>query len=111
MIENAYLENKEQIILGDFNIDFLNTDFYKHYLVKSLMNLNLTQTVNEITRPASNTCLDHIYTNYPARMFKVFTKNIGLSDHLPVFAVRRYKKSDMHGSTSNKQHIHLNTET
>ena len=27
-IENAYLENKELIILGDFNIDYLNPDSF-----------------------------------------------------------------------------------
>jgi exonuclease III len=39
-IENAYLENKELVILGDFNIDYLNPDsFLKHDLVKTLLNL------------------------------------------------------------------------
>jgi hypothetical protein len=37
---------KELVILGDFSIDYLNTDsFLKHYLIKTLLNLNLTQLV------------------------------------------------------------------
>ena len=60
-IENAYLLNKEMILLGDFNVNFLSyIDFKKHYLVKILHSLNLTQVVNSITRPLSKTCLDHM---------------------------------------------------
>ena len=54
-IENAYLENKELVILGDFNIDYLNSDsFLKHDLVKILLNLNLTQLLKCVIRPMSN---------------------------------------------------------
>ena len=68
-IEKAYSSNKKMILLGDFNID----------LVKG------------VTRPVSGTCLDHIWTSHPKRMVCVQTKDIGMSDHLPTMAVRRYK--------------------
>ena len=59
-IENAYLLIKEMILLGDYNVNFLSsTGFKKHHLVKILHNFNLTQVINSITRPLSNTCLDH----------------------------------------------------
>ena len=106
-IENAYLENKELVILGDFNIDYLNPDsFLKHDLVKTLLNLNLTQLVKCITRPVSNTCLDHIYSSHPDRMHNVVTLNVGLSDHLPVFVLRPFKKTGEQGAAGTKIHEH-----
>ena len=59
-IENAYFLNKEMILLGDYNVNFLSsTGFKKHHLVKILYNFNLTQVINSITRPLSKTCLDY----------------------------------------------------
>lgn len=102
-IENACLENKEQIVLRDFNNDFLSIDrSHNHDLVKTLKNLNLTQVVNRVTRPISNKCLDHIFTNSPDRILKIFMKIIGLSGHLPIFPVHTHKKSDKRGLNSTK---------
>ena len=42
-IENVHLLNKETILLGDINIDFLRTmKFQKHPFIKKLQNLNVT---------------------------------------------------------------------
>ena len=41
----------------------------------------------------SNACLDHIYTNNPQRIENIVCPNIGLSDHLTVFAVRRFNRN------------------
>ena len=80
------------IILGDFNVDLLNANQgSKHKLVKTLKNLYLTQLVKDVTRPASGTCLDHNWTSHPEKMMCVQTKNIGMSDHPPIMAIRRYK--------------------
>ena len=100
-IEKAYLLNKEMVLLGDFNVDFLNTNqTSKHKLIKILTNLHLTQLVKEVTRPISGTCLDHIWSSHPERLVCVQTKNIGMSDHLPTMAVRGYK-----GETSQRQNL------
>ena len=49
-IEKAYLLNKEMVLLGDFNVDFLNANqASKHKLIKILTNLHLTQLVKEVT--------------------------------------------------------------
>ena len=94
-IENAYLLNKETILLGDFNIDFQNASrFKKHHLSKVLRSMNFKQMVNDITRPISSTCLDHIYSNHPERVMDVRTIGVGLSDHLPLVMVRKYARSD-----------------
>jgi exonuclease III len=65
-IEMAYLRKQEMIIVGDFNINALDSRLYsKQCLIKSLKSMHLTQLVSTITRPASKTCLDHVYTSHP----------------------------------------------
>ena len=38
--------------------------FDKHRLIKAVHGMDFTQLVNEVTRPVSGTCLDHIYSNH-----------------------------------------------
>jgi endonuclease/exonuclease/phosphatase (EEP) superfamily protein YafD len=91
-IETAYLTNKEVILTGDFNINFLSQEFKKHYLSKSLTNMHFSQLVSDVTRPSSGTCLDHIYTNKCQHITAALVENYALSNHLPTFAVRKYFK-------------------
>ena len=101
-IENAYMSNKEIIVLGDFNIDFLNAGKFKnHSLVTTLRNLNMSQIVNEITRPVSGTCLDHIWSSHPEQLQGVRTVSSGNSDHLPVVATRHFRR------VRNNEGIHI----
>ena len=96
----------ELIVMGDFNYDFFNTSSYsKQDLVKSLGSLNLTQMVNAVTRSLSGTCLDHIYVSHPGRMHSVSTINVGLSDHLPVFVLRRFKQPQVQNQSSRKKQL------
>ena len=98
-VENAYFLNKEIIILGNFNFDFdfLNAnEFSKYRLVKTMRNLHLSQHINQVTRPVSNRCLDHVWTNYPKRIATVDVKRIGLSDHLPTVVVRTFQLAVNH---------------
>jgi hypothetical protein len=68
-IEHACLRNQETILVGDFNIDYLDKNTYKsQQLTKGLRSLNFTQMVDEITRPKSKTCLDHVYSTHPDRI-------------------------------------------
>ena len=53
----------------------------------------MTQLVNDITRPVSKSCLDHIWCSHPERLRNVQVKNSGMSDYLPVFATRIYKRN------------------
>ena len=91
-IETAYLKNLEMHIVGDFKINFLNSAYKQHRLVKTLKSLNLTQLVNCVTRPASSACLDHVYTTHPNLIVDISVPNMGLSEHLPVFFRRKYLK-------------------
>ena len=43
------------------------------------------------TRPISNYCLDHIWSNKPERIVNIKCPEICISGHLPVLAVRLYK--------------------
>jgi len=71
-IEKVHLLNKETIILSEINIDFFRKRNYdKHRLVKGLRCMNFKQLTNEVTRPTSGTCLDHVYSNQPRRMVSV----------------------------------------
>ena len=92
-IEKPKLCNKELIIMGDLNVDYMTPEkFCKQNLMKSLLNLNLSQLVNQITRPMSQSCLDHIWCSHPERIRQVEVLSSGMSDHLPLVAVRMYKK-------------------
>ena len=91
-MERLYLTNKEIILLGDININYLDENERKHRLIKTFSNLGLHQLINEITRPASQSCLDHVYTTHPQHVFKTKVYESGMSDHLPVCVVRKYQK-------------------
>ena len=67
--------------------------------------MNFKQLVNEITHPISGTCLDHIFANHPERIKGVRTIGIGLSDHLPLFALRKYCRTVNHRSVKNAHFI------
>ena len=105
-LERVYLLNNETIFLGDVNIDGRNKkSFEKHWLIKAVHGMNFTQLVNEVTRPVSGTCLDHIYSNHPQRILNISTLNCGLSDHIPIFAVRKYNNERASCSMQKNQNI------
>ena len=92
-IENAYLKNYEMHILGDFNINYLDSSYKKHHLAKAMHSMKLSQMVNSVTRPISATCLDHYYTTHPEFTVGISVLDIGLSDHLPLIIQRKYSKA------------------
>ena len=70
----------------------VKTAFYQRTL-----NMTLTKSKSKSseskTRPVSNACLDHIHTNKPQRIQNIVCPNIGLSDHVPVFAVGSFNRN------------------
>ncbi|KAL9968992.1 hypothetical protein ACROYT_G021146, partial [Oculina patagonica] len=103
-IERAYLLNMETILTGDFNLDHSKKDFNRHRLAKDLKDSKFVQVVSFVTRPISNSCLDHIWSNKPERIVNIKCSEICISDHLPVLAVRLYK----HCSPDNtKEHKYI----
>ena len=71
--ESVSLLNLETIILGDFNIDYLDNAGNSHRLVKIMKSLSFTQLMASATRPASGKCLDHIWSNKPQVLHKAST--------------------------------------
>ena len=68
--------------------------------------MNFTHLVNnEETRPVSVTCLDRIYSNHPRRIMNISTLNCGLSDHVPIFAVRKDNNERTSCSIQKNQNI------
>ena len=91
-LENGFLQGNEIHIHGDFNIDFMSLNYKKHCISKALKSMNLTQLLNTTTRPVSGTCLDHFYSSHPQYISHVVVPTVGISDHLPVFVCRRFRK-------------------
>ena len=54
--------------------------------------MQLVQVVKSVTRPASSTCLDHVYTSHEHLISHLSVPNIGLANRLPVFICRKYTK-------------------
>ncbi|CAB4046006.1 RNA-directed DNA polymerase from mobile element jockey, partial [Paramuricea clavata] len=91
LVELAYFESQEIILVGDVNLDYLNQSAYsKRRLAKTLKSLNMSQHVIVVTRPKSKTCLDHVYSTHGHFIADIIVPNIGLADHLPVFVCRKY---------------------
>ena len=91
-IETAYLSGKEIILTGDFNINLTAESSRNHALTKGFKTMHFDQLITDVTRPASGTCLDHIYANRSKNIVDVLVLSYALSDHLPTFAVRKYFK-------------------
>ena len=97
-LENAYLECKEIIVMGDFNVHLLSLE-EKFVSLLEVMNLfSLKQIIEEPTRitPYTASLIDHIYVSNPERVQAVKVSRISISDHFPTTFV--YK-----ASSGNKQ--------
>lgn len=111
MIENCQSENKEMIIMGDFNLDLFKQQ--THWM-SSVTALQLSQLITSATRvtKTTSTLLDHVYTNSPQNVHSTHVPKIGLSDHFPTFVVRKLKKEHVckrgHTSITYRSMKHFN---
>ena len=83
MIDNVFLDEKEIIILGDFNIDSLKPNCSWDDI---LISYNFTQTVNHPTRitSTSSTLIDHIYASCPRNIIETVIPSFAVSDQYPI---------------------------
>ena len=75
-------------------------------LPQTLSDIGLHHVISGVTRPVSQTCLDHIYSSKISRIVAS-----GPSDHLPVFAVRQeqfIKPKRSHTIIQYRDYKHLN---
>ena len=90
-IEKANTEQKEIILLGDFNFNLLSiTNVTKHWL-DTTNSLNLKQLVQTPTRVTNSTrtLIDHAFTNVQENITQVSVPVYALSDHYPVCLTRK----------------------
>ena len=85
-IEKVQVEEKEILILGDFNKDLNNVRLKKEW-ENYTTSLGLHQLVYSSTRECntSKTLIDHIYTDTPQNIVSTSVPKLGLSDHYPIF--------------------------
>ena len=100
MLEQAYNENKELILLGDFNVDYkFDIDLHKNPINKLENMFEITQLVKEKTRitQKSATCIDLILSSIPERHILTGVAHIALSDHSLVYTCVEYiNKNSQH---------------
>ena len=91
MIDKAYSENKEMVIMGDLNIDWCRPHAIPTRWMSIIDAFNLNQIITGVTRTTetSNTCIDHIYVTRPENVRATKVAHIGLSDHFPVCFTRK----------------------
>ena len=89
-MENVLKEEKELYLMRDFNRDLSNVQI-KNAWTDYMEPLGLTQLLSEATRVTNDTrtLIDHIYSNCPENVNSLNIPNIGLSDHFPIFLIRK----------------------
>ena len=83
--------DKELIILGDFNLDWLSSA--SSYLKEVTGNLGLSQVISEPTRPnprnvSRSTLIDLIFSNKSDKISACDVFPLGISDHCPIACIR-----------------------
>ena len=76
-------ENKESIITGDTNCDFIKPTNYSTHFKRIIKNHGLTQLIEDPTRTTDSTAalIDHIITNKPDIAGQSGVIPCGISDH------------------------------
>ena len=93
--DDLNLLRNELYILGDMNIDYGDKSQLKKFHVKNVESrFNVTQIIETVTRSTqtSATILDWIYVNC-GYISRYGTLNHNISDHFPVYCVRKKKRN------------------
>ena len=71
-LDKSFNENKETVILGDFNFDLLKLCHNSKSLLQLMESMNFTQLVKCPTRITKylSTLIDHIFTNIPGNIIE-----------------------------------------
>ena len=81
-LDKSFNENKETIILGDFNFDLLKSCLYSKSWLQLMESMNFTQLVKFPTRitDRTTTLIDHVFTNKPEHIIEINIPSYALSD-------------------------------
>ena len=90
LIESVLLENKEIIILGDFNKDLLNLNINNAWS-NFITSFGLRQLITEPTRATNTTktLIDHVYVSNEENVSSACVKKLGISDHYSIACNRK----------------------
>ena len=96
ILEQIYIENKEIVLLGDFNINLLEHNNLSQNWIQITGAVNLMQLVKAPTRVTdrSATLIDHAYSNREENIVDVFVPNFAISDHYPVCITLKVSQSE-----------------
>ena len=105
-LEKAFIENKETILLGDFNINFIKGTSINSTWNNITNSFRLSQLVSKPTRvtSTSETVIDHVYSNEPANITNIQVPCLSLSDHFPVCFNRKSTQHHQNGPLHNTIH-------
>ena len=110
----ALRNNRENDIFigGDINVDMLHSNSVNAKKIQKFIKTNqVKQLIQKITRPDSNTCLDIILTDCDF-IKDCGIENINISDHLPIFCIRKKVKAIKSKTEFNgRSYKELNVET
>ena len=85
-------ENKEVIVLDDFNVDLLKDNEQARSWQDYMENeYDFTQLITEPNRvtSVSETLIDHIFVSHPDNITQSFVANYSISDHFPRCVTRK----------------------
>ena len=105
-ISSAYVEDKNIIILGDFNIDLLKKHPRQESSLTVTENYELSQLITKYTRitQKTNSLIDHIYVSEGTDVKHSDVLPWAISDHFPVYLILDKLKVE---KQSNKKHIEI----
>lgn len=84
------LTSGEVVVIGDFNVDLLSNNVQSRNLATFAVSSGVSQLIECPTRitGTSSTLIDHLYTDI-AHVSSKGTLNYNVSDHLPVFLIKK----------------------
>ena len=85
-LETTQQEQKEVIIMGDINIDWLDEQAKEEEWQRVVETFQMTQVIEEPTQvtASTETPIDHIYTTHPQHVRASTVGSLSASDHFPV---------------------------
>ena len=115
-IERAFLDNKEVIVLGDFNFNLLQENTNSKPWIRTFDFLHLNQIIDQPTRvtDTSETLIDHVYTNVPCNITEHTVPHYLISYHFPICVTRKLNNTcesvPVHNSISYRDTRHLDEQ-
>ena len=87
-LNHAFSEDKNLVLMGDFNIDILKDSTLKQKWTDVFEMFDLEQIIQQPTRvtQSTQTLIDHIYVSRDTKLLHQCVVEFNLSDHKPVYA-------------------------